>query len=478
MKILVLNPPNKYNEPIGRDLIYGCWCHGKRVADIQLPPLNLMYIASVLKSEDVRLIDALSKKWTIEESLERINNDFDVLIIASSNTTFRDDVEFAEKLKERNEKLKVVFCGPHTTVYPKRALKEEIIDFGIQGESEETIKELIGVLKKNGDLGKVKGISYKENGEIKVNERRDVIKNLDELPFPDWDMVDKEDYFNPLAKKWPMATILSSRGCIGRCTFCTSPSFYGRKYRFRSAENVLDELEMLWKKGFKEVLFRDETFTVSKERTEKICEGILERGIKLSWMCNIRIGSVDKELMKLMKKAGCHSLWVGVESGVQEILDVAKKDIKIEDIEETFKWANEIKIDTHAHFMFGMEGETIETLDNTIKFIKKIKPTTIDIGITTPFPGTELFEKVKEKTDKIGDGTQWGIDKVHSSAFFNEYFCYVKSEDLERAIFRAYKEFYLRPSYVLNTLFKVRSLNELLNVVRAGWNTVLFSFKK
>ncbi|MAG20225.1 B12-binding domain-containing radical SAM protein [archaeon] len=477
MKILVLNPPNKHNEPIGRDLIYGCWCHGKRVADIQLPPLNLMYIASVLKNYEVVLVDALSRKWNIEETLEKLDTDFDVLIIASSNTTFLDDVEFSEKLKEKNSKLKIIFCGPHTTVYPKKALRKKIIDIGVQGETEETIKELIEVLDKNGDLSEVKGISYRENDEVKVNIGRGMIENLDSLPFPDWEMIDRDEYFNPLAKKEPIATILSSRGCIGRCTFCTSPSFYGKNYRFRSAENVLEELEMLYKKGFKEVLFRDETFTVSKERTRKICEGLIEKGIELSWMCNIRIGSVDKETMELMKKAGCHNLWVGVESGVQEILDIAKKDIKIEKIEETFKWANEVKINTHAHFMFGMEGESLESLNETIKFIKKINPTTIDIGITTPFPGTELFDKIKDKAD-IGDGTQWGIDKVHNNAFFNEYFCDVKSEDLEKAIFRAYKEFYLRPGYMLNTLMKVRSFNEFFNVLKAGWSTVLFSMKK
>jgi len=478
MKILVLNPPNKHNEPIGRDLIYGCWCHGKRVADIQLPPLNLMYIASLLKDNEVKLVDALSKRWSIEESLNKIEDDFDILIIASSNTTFRDDVEFSEKLKEKNKNLKVIFCGPHSTVYPKKVLEEDVIDIGVQGEVEETIKELIEVLKVDGDLSKVKGISYRENGNITVNEKRENIENLDSLPFPDWDMVDKEDFFNPLAKKEPIATVLSSRGCIGRCTFCTSPSFYGRKYRFRSAENVLEELEILYKKGFREVLFRDETFTISKERTRKICEGMIERGIKLSWMCNIRIGSVDKELMELMKKAGCHNLWVGVESGVQEILDIAKKDIKVEDIVKTFEIARDVKINTHAHFMFGMEGESKESLDKTIKFIKKIRPTTIDIGITTPFPGTVLFDKVKEKTDKLGDGTQWGIDKVHSNAFFNEFFCDVRSEEIEKAIFKAYKEFYLRPGYVLGTLFKVRSFNELGNVIKAGWNTVLFSFRK
>ena len=229
--------------------------------------------------------------------------------------------------------------------------------------------------------------------------------------------------------------------------------------------------------GYKDVLFRDEIFTADRERLEKICKGIIERKIKIIWASNARIGTLNEDLLKLMKKAGCYSIWLGVESGDQGILNNIKKDIKVETIEKTFQMIRKVGIDTHAHLMFGSPGETKETLRNSIEFVKKINPDTIDIGVITPFPGTELYEMVAKKTNKMEEGIQFDIGNVHTKTFFNEYFCDLKGEEIEKAITRAYKEFYLRPGYVLKRFLKMRNFNDFITNVKSGFYTTLFIIK-
>ena len=478
MKVLVLNPPSKYDETVSRDLIYGCWCHGNRVANIQLPPLNLLYIATILKNEgqDVSVLDALAERKKIDE-IKELGKNFDCIIVSSSNTTFGYDVYTVKQFKEINPKLIAIFCGPQSTVYPKEILNNDVIDYNVYGEYETTIKELVERLNKKEDVEKIKGISYRKDGRVIITPPREFIENLDDLPIPDRSFIKKEIYFNPLAKKKPITTALTSRGCIGRCIFCTSPSFYGKKYRLRSSENVLDELMYLYKEGYKDLLFRDEIFTADRKRLERICNGMIDKKIKLKWACNARVGTLNEETMKLMKRAGCYSIWFGVESGSQTILNNIKKDIKIETIERDFVLTKKVGIGTHAHLMFGCLGESKETIKQTIKFIKKIKPDTIDIGIMTPFPGTELYELVKEKTDKIGDGTQFDIGEVHTRSFFNEYFCDLNAKELEDAITEAYKEFYFRPSYILKRIFKIRNFQDFKTNFKSGLYTLSFIIK-
>ena len=479
MNILVLNPPNRFEEKINRDLIYGCWCKGNRVSNIQLPNLTLLYIATVIKQAgyNVKLVDALAENKKLEDLLNIIEN-FDAVIVSTSNTTFREDVYVLSELKKKNERLKTIICGAHPTVYPD-CIKEEHIDFGIQREIEQTTVDLLDAMENKKDFGNVLGISYKKDGKIFVNAMRPFIKNLDELPFPDRTLINKDQYFHPLAERLPFTTMMTSRGCIGRCIMCTSPDFYGHIYRMRSPENILKEMELVQQQGYKEVLIRDETFTVNKQRAMKMCEGIIERKIDLTWSCNSRVDTIDEELAIMMKRAGCHTVWFGVESGDQEILDKMKKGVKVETIENTFKVLHKVGMKTHAHFIFGNVGETRESVKKSIAFMKKIKPTTVDIGITTPFPGTELFNMIKEKTEEIGDGTQLPMHDIHTKTFFNKYICELSDSELEQATFDAYKAFYMRPSYVADRFIQVRSFSELMLVLRGAVSVLmLFGFKR
>jgi radical SAM superfamily enzyme YgiQ (UPF0313 family) len=282
------------------------------------------------------------------------------------------------------------------------------------------------------------------------------------------------DYFNPVVKRMPYTTMFTSRGCPGRCTFCASPSFYGKKIRMRTAENILKELEIVQDLGYKEVFFRDEIFTISKRRLMDICKGIIKKRIEITWICSSRIDKVDLEMMEAMKEAGCHMLRLGVESGVQELLDNIKKDIRVEQTRQVFRWAHRVGLDTHAHMMIGLPGETKKTLNETIEFVKEIDPTIVTFGILTVYPGTPLFYQIRAEHPEIGDGTQSDISRLHTKSFFNEYFTDLTKEELSKYIRKVYREFYMRPNYILRWLKRVKDIDELKRVTLAG--TQIFSF--
>jgi anaerobic magnesium-protoporphyrin IX monomethyl ester cyclase len=360
---------------------------------------------------------------------------------------------------------------------PENTLNEDSVDIIVRREPEFIIRDLINALKNGHDSWRsIQGIGYKQDQVIILNEFYPLIQNLDELPFLMRELLPPDvDYFNPLVKKVPYTTILTSRGCPAQCNFCTVPSFYGNKIRSRSAENVLAELEQIQNQGYKEVWFRDETFTTYKQRNIEICNGMLERGISLSWICNARTDTLDWEMLVLMKKAGCHLIKFGVESGVQEILDTLIKGVTVEQIRGIFRMTREIGIDTHAHMMLGCPGETDQTIQQTIDFVKQINPTTVTFGICTPYPGTGLFTEVAIKCPGIADGTASNLSRLHEKSFYNEYFTGITSDDLSRWVTKAYFSYYFRISYILRTLQRMRSLDELKRVILAGTKVLQFS---
>lgn len=480
MKVLILNPFTKITGNVVRDLIYGCWCKGKRIGGTKFPPLNLVYVATVLKEHACRveLLDAGINRKVFDDLKKRIKQ-YRVVIMTTSMMTFNEDAAILADLKKKNNNLITIIFGSHPTFMPKYCLSKDSIDIIVRREPEFIIKELIEKIEKGGEGWKnVKGIGYCQEEKIVLNDFYPFMDNLDDLPFPDRTMLPAEvDYFNPVVKRIPYTTMITSRGCSGKCMFCTVPSFYGNKIRCRSVENVMEELRIIQRQGYKEVFFRDETFTFYKKRNKRICEKMIEENMNLTWVCNARVGTVDKEIMMLMKKAGCHMIKLGVESGVQTILDTIEKGIDLEMTRKTFKWAHEVGIDIHAHLMLGSPGETKETVRQTIDFVKKVEPATVTFGICTPYPGTKLFRQVAENYPEIEDGSSCDLNKIHTKAFFNETFTSLTKKELEISVHKAYRSFYLRPSYLLGWLRRISSLNELKRVILAGVKIVEFSLR-
>jgi radical SAM superfamily enzyme YgiQ (UPF0313 family) len=479
MNILVLVPSSKFTKNVARDLVYGCWCKGKRIAGIQFPPLTSVLLATVLQNDgnNVTFLDAAGSYKTINE-VKKIICDKDMAIVLTSTMTINEDAQVLLELKKAKPNLVTVVFGSHPTFLPKETLKREGIDIAVRREAEYIVRDLVRAMGSNSKSWKsVAGIAYKENGEFIINNYYPLIDNLDQLPFPDRNMLDScVNYFNPVVKRMPFTTIYTARGCPGNCIFCSSPSFYGRHIRFRSAQNILEELRLIKQMGYREVFFRDEFFPVSKERTIAICEAILREKLNLSWICSARIGTVDLETMKLMQRAGCHMLRFGVESGVQEILNNIKKGIRIEATVKTFEDANRLGLSTHAHMMLGMPGETKETIKKSIKFVKSIAPSIVTFGIMIPYPGTQIYDEVKKTHPEIDDASTCDLSRLHTQSYFSEVFTSIGKEDLKNYIRLAYREFYLRPQFLFSWLKRINSLDELKRVVLAG--TQVFSFIK
>jgi radical SAM superfamily enzyme YgiQ (UPF0313 family) len=479
INILVLNPPSEKTKNIVRDLIYGCWCKGKRIGGMKSPPLGLLLVATILKenSHKVKLIDGYAEDYSFKK-LVPIIKQTDAIILSTSTMSFHEDVDFLGRCKKIKQEVKTIIFGSHPTFMAKDCF-EPPVDFIVQGEPEFIARDLIASLESGGgEYKKVKGIGFKENGRIQINEPYP-LQELDLLPIPDRSLLPKDvDYFNPIVKKVPYTTMITSRGCPGLCTFCTVPNFYGNKTRMRSEELVLKELEEIKRQGYKEVWIRDETFTFYRDRNIRICKEMIRRKLNLSWLCNARVGTVDRKTMKLMKKAGCHMIKFGVESGDQQILNNVKKGITTKNTIKTYRWAHEVGMDTHAHMMLGMPGETRKTIEKSINFALKIDPTTVSFGICTPYAGTPLYYEVLKKNKEIRDGSALNLRDLHETSFYNKYFTSLTDKELEKYVKKAYRRFYLRPSYLFRFLLRIKDLDELRRVMLAGSNVFSFSLEK
>lgn len=479
MKAVVIIPPSKHAKNVARDLVYGCWCKGKRIAGIQFPPVSqLILVTTLIKyGHDCDLLDAAALGLSYEETIERAKN-YNYIIMLTSTMTINEDTQIVNSIKEHNPQIISIFYGAHPTFMPQYTLAKQGVDFIIQREPEFIIRDLLTSLKKeDGSYQSIKGIGYKADNETVINDYYPFIDNLDDLPIPDRSLLVQDiDYFNPIVKRMPFTTMFTSRGCPGRCTYCTSPPFYGTTYRARSSQSVLEELITITNQGYKEVFFRDEMFTTDKDRVKQVCEGIISNKLNLTWIASTRVGALDEETMKLMKQSGCHMLRFGVESGVQDILNTVKKGIKLEQTIEDFKLTHKYKLDTHAHCMLGMPGETEETIKQTLKFVKMIDPTIVTFGICTPYPGTKLFEQVIAKYPEVGDGSDCDLEKLHTNSFYNEVYTDLTNEQLNKWIKKIYRSFYFRPIYLLKWLNRINSISEFKRVSLAAAQVVDFAF--
>ncbi|OGV35657.1 MAG: B12-binding domain-containing radical SAM protein [Lentisphaerae bacterium GWF2_45_14] len=476
-RALFLKPWEKGSKNIVRDFVYGCWCNGKRIGGMQMPPINEIYCATHARSGlvDAVFIDAQAS-WDKFEEIERLEYaGIDCLILMCSTQSFRSDLKIFEKVKSLNPAIKTVLFGSHPTFMPEYALAEAV-DFIVRKEPEEAIRVLLDAIARGEDTLNICGIGYRDkNGEVVLNSDREFC-DMNDLPIPDRTLLpENADYFNPVVHRLPYTTIQTSRGCPGRCIFCTSPEFYGRKYRFRSAENVLKELRVIKELGYREVFFRDETFTALKSRNAEICQAMIDENLSLSWIANGRVDMIDRETMALMKRAGCHMIKFGVETSSNELLKTYRKGTTAEQTRECFRLARELGIETHAHLIFGGPGESWDTINATIKFVREIRPSTASFGILTPYPGTELFAMVAAKNPSIRDGSDSNMDNLHTEGFYSKEMSGMTGDELSRAVKRAYRKFYLRPSYILGKLLKIRSFEQLVILVISGLNILSFS---
>ncbi|MGB9715791.1 MAG: B12-binding domain-containing radical SAM protein [Thermodesulfovibrionales bacterium] len=373
------------------------WAHKNPGGNINPPPLFQMYAASVARKAgfDVKLWDAPVLELSYDRLLDELKTyGAEIVVVNTSTPSFDHDLKLIKLLKESLNPL-IIAVGPHVTALATDIIKNvNNIDIIALGEYDETIRDI--ALNLN-NLSGVKGIVYKKDGEIFSTGRRELIKDLDSLPYPAWDLVDINLYWESMFPKTkrPVATIMSSRGCNYNCSFCLYPQvLFQQRLRLRKLECVIDEIEWLKNNfGAKFFYFEDDNFTASWKRVERFCELLLERGLNITWGCLSRTDRVTEERIRLMKKSGCFLIKYGVESGVQETLDAIDKKKVLDEVTHAFAVTKKVGIMTHATVMIGTPYETKETIRQTREFIKRLAPDSVQFSICTPLPGTRFWEE-------------------------------------------------------------------------------------
>ena len=365
-----------------------------------LPSLGILYLAAVLRKEGhpVSVIEASSLRLSLKELIgEIINNKPKYLGISSTTLSIFHASALADEIKNIDGNIRTIIGGPHLTAIPEETMELfKSFDFGVIGEGEETMKGLIHSLKHGRNGSDVSGVICREGDKTVRTAPRKFSDDLDMLPFPAWDLLRDfpNKYYPPpfRFKKLPAVYIVTTRGCPFKCIFCDR-SVFGNKCRGHGSEYVLELIEYLYNRfGIRELLIEDDTFVTFKKRLIEVCEGIIRRGIKISWSCLARADAVTPEILNLMKKAGCWSISYGIETGDEDVMKFIGKNITIDKIEQAVRFTKKAGILSKGFFILGHPTETRDTIKKTIDFALRIPLDDISVSMMTPFPGSRLHE--------------------------------------------------------------------------------------
>jgi len=431
-------------------------------------PLGLAYIAAFLEREghSVRILDMNIRPQNFKDELKRYP---DLVGISATTPLVREAWRLTSKVKETSD-APVVLGGPHPTALPEGSLQNGA-DIIVRQEGEETIKELCEALEREGNLSSIRGISFKDGEKIVHNPPRPYILDLDTVPFPALHL------FEPLSNYVPpqplidrpgiSCNIITSRGCPYGCSFCHKATF-GRIWRANSIEYVVE----LWRRlvdefHVKNVGVQDDVFNLDPIRVEKICDRLVREKIDTAWTAvnGLRADKFNRRLIRKMKRAGCVRVGFGVESGSQRIVDLIGKGLSLDKVEAAFRLCKEERIETIGFFMFGNFGESRESMEATINLAMKLDPDYGSFYIAVPFPGSRLYDIVREKGRFLV--TDWELyGQLQGIAYFE---IGDLTKDLVESMWKkAYRSFYLRPKILARTLFKTETWLNLPNIVRAS----------
>lgn len=443
------------------------------------PPLGLMYVASYLEkksSHQVEILDLNVENINyrgLEEEIKRRAPD--AVGIYTTCFTVYNAYEIANCAKKANPEIIVMLGGPHVDIYPKETAGLPSIDYLIMGEGEITVKELLDTLEKREDPSHIAGITYKNNGDIKTTVHRPLHHSLDALPFPARHLLPYKRYYSLVGKSEISTTMMASRGCPSGCNFCYVQ--YGKNLRMRSPENVCDEIEECVGMSIREFFFFDENFTINRKNVLTLCNEIKKRGLKIYFDIRSRVNTVDEEVLRRLKEAGCERIQFGVESGTTEILKAMNKRITTDQVRKAFRAAKNVGMTTYADFMIGYPGENLYQIHKTIDFAIELDPDFIQVGVTSLFPKTKIYIDALERgTLKTDVWSEMSSNPVEDflPPLASETFSREELEALQRF---AYRRFYLRSSYMLKRLLKITSFTQLFRQARAGYHIIVGSVK-
>lgn len=354
----------------------------------------------------------------------------DIVGISSITSTAPRAYKIADKIREIG--IPVIMGGPHPTFLTKEALQHA--DFVIRGEGEHPLMAFIDAWEKTGDFSSVPSLSYKKNGTVVHNPALNHVPDLDTIPFPDFSLFKGKKQFPAEGSVLP---IQISRGCPFSCSFCSVTPMFGKRYRFRSIENTLKELRQYMGRNHT-VFFYDDNFAANPKHTKELLKAMIKEKLNFKWSAQVRVDvAKDIELVKLMKNAGCHTVFVGFESVNPESLDEMKKSQDVEDIVNAIKVLRKHHIHIHGMFMLGLDNDNRKTVKETVRFAKKYGITSGQFLILTPLPGSELYNSFKQKNRILFK--DWSLYDAHHVVFKPLNFSLV---ELQKAQIYCHKKFY------------------------------------
>jgi radical SAM superfamily enzyme YgiQ (UPF0313 family) len=418
------------------------WAHKNPGGNINPPPLFQMYSAAIARQRghDVALWDAPARGFDYDELLGQVG-EFgpDLVVVNTSTPSFDHDMTLVRKLAKSVQAVRVL-VGSHVSALPDDVMTQHPeVDIIATGEYDDTISDIAENLS---DLSKIGGVVYRSNGGHARTGVRPLMKNLNELPFPAYDLVNLHDYRESMfpARKKPIATMWTSRGCNFHCNFCLFPQiFFQDRMRIRTPENIVAEIRWLKEKfGVQFFYFEDDNFTASWKRVETLAQRIIDEKLDITWGCLSRTDGVTPERLGLMKESGCYIVKFGIETGVEEFLEHMEKYNKISEIENAFEVAKKVNMVTHGTVMIGNAGETWDTIHRTRQFVKKLAPDSVQFSVCTPFPGTRFFDECRE--NGWLDYEKWeDFDGVTGGAIS---YPGLSKHDIQRAVKDSYLDYY------------------------------------
>ncbi len=439
------------------------------------PSLGIATIAAYVEQQgySVRILDAFALGYSfdqIEEEIKKIQPQ--VILVGSMTASHKAALQIMERAKQQNPELVVICGGPHVTNLPESTIMKPYVDYLVINEGEATTLELLDMIFKKQKLAPndIKGIVYKENGIMKLTEKRPFIVKLDDLPMPAYHLLPMDSYkaYGWLDEGRKFSTMITSRGCPFKCSFCISSKNFMHWWRSRSAEKVFEEILLLYNKyGIRHIYFQDDEFLVDHSRIKKLAEMIIEQKLDLIWECLSRVNHIDEDLLNDMARSGCKSVLYGIETGYEEGFKKINKPITLEMVERAVRLTQKYGIMVKATFIIGFPWESEKEIKQTICFAKKLDADITFINTLNPYPGSYIYQEIVDNNLFVGVGDNWEHHISHGTTPVIQT-KHLTDKQLQYWAGRAYLSVYMRPKFLYRKVRQMRNMTDLKRNVRSG----------
>ena len=449
------------------------------------PPLGIAIIAAYVEQKNykVQIIDGFALNCKVDDICEEIKKQKPkVILVGSMTANHKTALEIMEKTKQIDKTIITICGGPHVTSLPESTILKPYVDYLVINEGEITTIELLDMIfkRKKIDPAEIKGIAYKENGVMKLTEKRPFIKNLDDLPMPAYHLLPMDSYkaYGWLDEGRKFTTMITSRGCPSKCSFCISSKNFMHWWRARSTEKVFEEILLLYNKyGIRHIYFQDDEFLVDHNRIKKLADLIIQNKLDIIWECLGRVININEDLLNDMARSGCKSILYGIETGYEDGLKKINKLATLEMAINAVKLTQKYGIMVKVTFIIGFPWESEKEIKQTIKFAKELDADITFFNTLNPYPGTYIYQEIADNNLFVGAGDNWEHHISHGTTPTVRT-KYLTDKELQYWAGRAYLSLYTRPKFIYRKLKQMRNFTNLKRNIDSGLALMKLALKR